>query len=174
MHALDTAELFFDELRVPVQNLLGREGEGFECLMQQLPWERLLAAVYCIAAAESALAMTINYAHARKLFDRKLLAFQNTRFVLAELKTEVQIGRTFVDHCIQLSLQQKLDAATASMAKYWASNLQFKVMDKCVQLHGGYGYMLEYPIARAWGDSGVFRLAGGCNEIMMELISRTL
>lgn len=174
MHALDTTELFFDDMRVPVDNLLGQEGQGFAMLMQQLPWERLQAAVYSIAAAESALGLSIDYARQRRVFGRELLAFQNTRFRLSELKTEVQIGRVFVDKCVELLLQGKLDPTEASMAKYWTTDLRFKVADACVQMHGGYGYMRDYPISRAWADAGIYRLAGGSNEIMKELIGRSL
>jgi len=174
MRALDTTELFFDEMRVPVSNLLGQEGQGFAMLMQQLPWERLQAAIYSVAAAETAISSTIDYTRERRAFGRELLAFQNTRFTLSELKTEVQIGRVFVDRCVELLLQGKLDATAASMAKYWTTNLGFKVMDACVQLHGGYGYMHDFPISRAWADAGIYRLAGGSNEIMKELIGRSL
>lgn len=174
MHALDTTELFFHDMRVPFSGLLGSEGNGFAMLMQQLPWERLQAAVYSVAASETALDSTIQYARERHAFGRELLAFQNTRFTLSELKTEIQVGRVFVDKCVDLLLQGKLNATTASMAKYWATNLTFKVMDACVQLRGGYGYMRDFPISHAWADAGIYRLAGGSNEIMKELISRSL
>jgi acyl-CoA dehydrogenase len=173
MKAQDTAELFFDQVRVPARNLLGEENNGFIYLMQELPWERLQIAIGAIASAEAALDWTIRYCHERKAFGQEIMQFQHTRFTLAELKTEVQIGRVFVDRCIELLLEKKLDAATASMAKYWCSDLQFKVMDACVQMHGGYGYMWEYPITRAWADARVQRIYGGTNEIMKELISRT-
>lgn len=174
MSALDTTELFFDDMRVPVTNLLGHEGQGFAMLMEQLPWERLQAALFSVAAAEIALSETIGYTRERRAFGRELLTFQNTRFTLSELKTEVQIGRVFVDKCVELLLQGKLDATEASMAKYWATNLRFKVTDACVQMHGGYGYMQDYSIARAWADAGIYRLAGGSNEIMKEVIGRSL
>ena len=173
MRAQDTTELFFEGVRVPARNLLGAENNGFAYLMQELPWERLQIAIAGIASAEAALDWTTRYCHERKAFGQEIVQFQNTRFTLAELKTEVQIGRVFVDRCIELLLEKKLDAATASMAKYWCSDLQFKVMDACVQLHGGYGYMWEYPITRAWADARVQRIYGGTNEIMKELISRT-
>jgi alkylation response protein AidB-like acyl-CoA dehydrogenase len=175
MCALDTVEIFFDEMRVPVGNILGREGEGFSCLMQQLPWERLQAAIYSIASAEAALEATISFTkeHYSGEFERPLNC-QNTRFTLAELKTEIQIGRVFVDRCIELLLRQKLDAATASMAKVWATNLQFKTMETCAELHGEACHLSEFPIDRVWADSGIYRLAGGSNEIMKELISRSL
>lgn len=170
----DTCELFFDNVKVPVTNLLGEENNGFIYLMQELPWERLQIAITAIAAAEAAIEQTIAYTKERKAFGQEILKFQNTRFKLAELKTEVQIGRVFVDRCIELILKDKLDPATASMAKYWCSDLQFKVLDECVQLHGGYGYMWEYEITRGWADARVQRIYGGTNEIMKELISRTL
>ncbi|MBK9624200.1 MAG: acyl-CoA dehydrogenase family protein [Rhodocyclaceae bacterium] len=170
----DTCELFFDNVKVPLANLLGEENNGFIYLMQELPWERLQIAITAIAAAELAIEQTIAYTKERKAFGQEILKFQNTRFKLAELKTEVQIGRVFVDRCIELILKDKLDPATASMAKYWCSDLQFKVLDECVQLHGGYGYMWEYEITRGWADARVQRIYGGTNEIMKELISRTL
>ena len=174
MKAQDTCELFFDNVRVPVGNLLGQENAGFAYLMQELPWERMQIAIMSIASAEAALQWTIDYTRDRKAFGQEVIQFQNTRFTLAELKTELQIGRVFVDRCMELILHNKLDTATASMAKYWCSDLQFKVMDACVQLHGGYGYMWDYPIARAWADSRVQRIYGGTNEIMKEMIARTL
>ncbi|MDP2825533.1 MAG: acyl-CoA dehydrogenase family protein [Sulfuritalea sp.] len=174
MKAQDTCEMFFDNVKVPVENLLGEENNGFVYLMQELPWERLQIAVIAIASAEAAIDWTVTYTRERKAFGQEILKFQNTRFKLAELKTEVQIGRVFVDRCIELLLENKLDPATASMAKYWCTDLQFKVMDECVQLHGGYGYMWEYPIARAWADARVQRIYGGTNEIMKELIGRSL
>ena len=174
MKAQDTAELFFDNVRVPAANLLGEEHRGFGYLMQELPWERLQIAISAIASAEGALDWTLRYVRERQAFGKSILDFQTARHALAELKTEVQIGRVFVDQCIALKLAGKLDAATASMAKYWTTDLQFKVMDRCVQLHGGYGYMWEYPIARAWADSRVQQIYGGTNEIMKELIARTL
>ena len=174
MKAQDTCELFFDNVKVPAENLLGEENSGFVYLMQELPWERLQIAVIAMASAEAAIDWTVAYTRERKAFGQEIMKFQNTRFKLAELKTEVQIGRVFVDRCIELLLENKLDPATASMAKYWCTDLQFKVMDECVQLHGGYGYMWDYPITRAWADSRVQRIYGGTNEIMKELISRSL
>ena len=174
MKSQDTCELFFDNVKVPEQNLLGQENNGFIYLMQELPWERLQIAISAIASAESALEHTVRYSHERKAFGKEIASFQNTRFKLAELKTELQIGRVFVDRCIEQQLEGKLDAVTASMAKYWCTDLQFKVMDECVQLHGGYGYMWEYFVTRSWADSRVQRIYGGTNEIMKELISRSL
>ena len=170
----DTAELFFDNVEVPAANLLGEENNGFVYLMQELPWERLQIAIGAVAKAEAALQWTRDYVTERKAFGRTVASFQNTRFKLAELATEVQIGRVFVDRCIELLLEGKLDTATASMAKYWLTDLECKVMDECVQLHGGYGYMWEFPIARAYADARVQRIYGGTNEIMKELIGRSL
>jgi acyl-CoA dehydrogenase len=170
----DTAELFFDNVEVPAENLLGQENNGFVYLMQELPWERLQIAIAAAAKAEAALEWTRAYVTERKAFGRPVASFQNTRFKLAELATEVQIARVFVDRCMELLMNKTLDAATASMAKYWVSDLECKVMDECVQLHGGYGYMLEFPIARAYLDARVQRIYGGTNEIMKEVISRSL
>ncbi len=170
----DTAELFFDNVEVPAENLLGQENNGFVYLMQELPWERLQIAIAAAAKAEAAIEWTRRYVTDRKAFGRPVASFQNTRFKLAELATEVQIARVFVDRCIELLMENELDAATASMAKYWVSDLECKVMDECVQLHGGYGYMWEFPIARAYVDARVQRIYGGTNEIMKEVISRKL
>ncbi len=174
MKAQDTCELYFDNVRVPAGNLLGEENNGFIYLMQELPWERMQIAIAAIASAEAAIEWTVKYTSERKAFGQEVLKFQNTRFKLAELKTEVQIGRVFVDRCMELLMEEKLDTATASMAKYWCSDLQGKVLDECVQLHGGYGFMWEYPVTRAWADARVQRIYGGTNEIMKELISRML
>ncbi len=174
MKAQDTCELYFDNVRVPAANLLGQENNGFIYLMQELPWERMQIAVISVSSAEAAIEWTVQYTQERKAFGQEIGKFQNTRFKLAEMKTEVQIARVFVDRCMELLLEEKLDPATASMAKYWCSDLQFKVMDECVQLFGGYGYMWEYPITRAWADARVQRIYGGTNEIMKELISRSL
>lgn len=174
LKAQDTGELFFEDVMVPVDHLLGEEGRGFAYLMQELPWERLQIAVSAIAAAEDAYRMTVEYVRGRRAFGQAVADFQNTRFVLAELKTEIRIGRTFVDRCLQQLLQRELDAEAASMAKYWCSDLQCKVVDACVQLHGGYGFMAEVPIARAYVDARAQRIYGGTNEIMKELISRNL
>lgn len=174
MSAQDTSELFFDNVRVPARNLLGEEGRGFYYLMKELPWERLQIAVTGIAAAQAALDWTIAYTKERKAFGKSIGDFQTVAHKLAEMKTEIAVGQVFVDRCLELMAAGKLDAETASMAKYNISDLQFSVMDRCVQLFGGYGYMHEYPIARAWADARVQRIYGGTNEIMKELISRTL
>ncbi|MBA4214576.1 MAG: acyl-CoA dehydrogenase [Polaromonas sp.] len=174
MKAQDTSELFFDNVKVPAENLLGGEGKGFICLMEQLPWERLQIAIGAVAAAQAAIDWTVEYTKDRKVFGQAVAAFQNTRYKLAELQTEVQVARVFVDKCCELVNVDKLDTATASMAKYWCSDLQCKVMDECVQLFGGYGYMWEYPITRAYADARVQRIYGGTNEIMKEVISRAM
>jgi alkylation response protein AidB-like acyl-CoA dehydrogenase len=175
LKAQDTSELFFDNVRVPAENLLGgaaMENKGFICLMEQLPWERLQIAITAVAAAQAAIDWTVAYVKERKVFGQAVSSFQNTRFKLAEMQTEVQIAQVFVDKCTELVLTNKLDTATASMAKYWCSDLQCKVMDECVQLFGGYGYMWEYPITRAYADARVQRIYGGTNEIMKEVITR--
>ena len=175
MKAQDTSELFFDNVKVPAENLLGgaaHENRGFICLMEQLPWERLQIAIGAVAAAQAAIDWTVQYTKDRKVFGQPVAAFQNTRYKLAELQTEVQVARVFVDKCCELVSVDQLDTATASMAKYWCSDLQCKVMDECLQLHGGYGYMWEYPITRAYADARVQRIYGGTNEIMKEVISR--
>jgi acyl-CoA dehydrogenase len=174
MKAQDTSELFFDNVRVPAENLLGGQGKGFICLMEQLPWERLQIAIGAVASAQAAIDWTVQYVKDRKVFGQPVASYQNTRYTLAEMQTEVQVARVFVDKCSELVLKDQLDTATASMAKYWCSDLQCKVIDECVQLHGGYGYMWEYPIARAWADARVQRIYGGTNEIMKEVISRQM
>jgi acyl-CoA dehydrogenase len=174
LKAQDTSELFFQDVKVPTDNLLGGEGRGFICLMEQLPWERLQIAIGAVAAMQSAIDLTLAYVKDRKVFGQPVGAYQNTRYKLAELQSEAQVARVFVDKCTELEVQGKLDSATASMAKYWCSDLQNKVIDECVQLHGGYGYMWEYPVARAWADARVQRIYGGTNEIMKELISRSI
>ena len=174
MKAQDTSELFFNDVKVPAENLLGPEGRGFIGLMEQLPWERLQIAITAVASAQAAIDWTVDYVKQRKVFGQPVAAFQNTRFTLAELQTEVQVARVFVDKCCELIVRDQLDTQTASMAKYWTTDLQCKVMDECVQLFGGYGYMWEYPIARAWADARVQRIYGGTNEIMKELISRNM
>ena len=174
MKAQDTAELFFDNVRVPVSNLLGAEGKGFLMLMQELAWERMQIAIGGIASAEGILEETIQYTKDRKVFGSPIANFQNTRFKLADLKSQIQIGRVFVDKCLELILKKELDASTAAMAKMWCSDLNCKVIDECLQLHGGYGYMWEYRVARAYADARVSRIYGGSNEIMKELVARTI
>ena len=177
LKAQDTSELFFDNVKVPADHLLGgaaQENRGFICLMEQLPWERLQIAIGAVAAAQAAIDWTVEYVKERKVFGQPVASFQNTRYTLAELQTEVQVARVFVDKCCELITQDKLDTATASMAKYWCSDLQCKVMDECVQLFGGYGYMWEYPITRAYADARVQRIYGGTNEIMKEVITRAM
>ena len=171
----DTSELFFDGVRVPADALLGREeGQGFAQLMEDLPQERLLVAVQAIAMIERALGMTIGYTKERKAFGKPIIEFQNTQFTLAEAKTEATIARVFVDHCIERLVAGTLDTVTASMAKYWLTDLQCKIVDDCLQLHGGYGYMDEYPISRMFRDARVQRIYAGTNEIMKVVIARSL
>jgi|SRR5690606_21071633 acyl-CoA dehydrogenase len=175
LKANDTSELFFNDVKVPTANLLGvEEGQGFIQLMQQLPQERLLIGGQAVAMAERALAVTIDHVKERQAFGQKIIDFQNTQFKLAELKTEITIGRVFYNDCVARHLAGGLDPATASMAKYWLSDLQCRVVDECLQLFGGYGYMNEYPIARMYRDARVQRIYGGTNEIMKLLIARTL
>ena len=177
MKAQDTSELFFNDVQVPVDNLLGgpaMEGRGFICLMEQLPWERLQIAITAVAAAQAAIDWTLDYVKQRKVFGQSVASFQNTRHTLAELQTQVQVARVFVDKCCELIVHDQLDTETASMAKYWTTDLQCKVMDECVQLFGGYGYMWEYPITRAYADARVQRIYGGTNEIMKEVIARAM
>ena len=174
LKAQDTAELVFSDVEVPVENLLGEEGQGFYYLMRQLPRERLNVAVGAIAACETALVLTLEYCKQRTAFGKPIGSFQNSRFKLAEMQTEITIGRVFVDHCIEELMEGELSAEKAAMAKWWASDLQKRVVDECVQLHGGYGYMLEYPIARAYLDARVQSIYAGTNEIMKEIIGRSL
>jgi long-chain-acyl-CoA dehydrogenase len=174
MKGQDTAELFFDNVRVPKSNLLGMEGMGFIMLMKELAWERMMIGIMCAAGAEFALATTVDYVKQRKVFGKPVNAYQNTRFKLAEMRSEVQIARVFVDRCMEQVLKNELSVEAACAAKYWVSDLLSKVVDECVQLHGGYGFMLEYPIARAYIDTRANRIYGGTNEIMKELISRSI
>jgi alkylation response protein AidB-like acyl-CoA dehydrogenase len=174
MKAQDTAELFFDNVRVPVANRLGpKDGEGFFQLMHNLPQERLSIAVAAVAAAEAVLEQTIEYCKTRQAFGRNIGSFQNTRFVLAELATETDIARHYVDKCILALNAGRLTAVDAAKAKWWTTELQTKVIDRCLQLHGGYGYMTEYPVAKAWLDSRVQTIYGGTTEIMKEIIGRS-
>ncbi|MEG3633772.1 acyl-CoA dehydrogenase family protein [Micromonospora palythoicola] len=174
LKANDTAELFFDDCRVPVANLLGTENHGFYHLMANLPRERLSIAVAAVAAAERLLALTLEYARTREAFGRPIGKFQHNRFLLAELDTEVTIARTFVNHCVAEFNAGRLSVTDAAKAKWWTTELQNRVADRCVQLHGGYGFMAEYPVARAWLDSRVQTIYGGTTEIMKEIIGRGL
>ena len=174
MKAQDTSELFFQDVRVPKENLLGEEGAGFIYLMQELPQERLSVAIGAVAMAESVLRQTVDYVKERKAFGTTLSTFQNTQFELAQMDTELTSLRVFVDRCLELHLQGKLDTVTASKAKLLATEVEGKVVDMCLQLHGGYGYMWEYPVARAYADSRVHRIYGGTSEIMKLIIGRDL
>ncbi|WP_341023230.1 acyl-CoA dehydrogenase family protein [Brevundimonas diminuta] len=175
MEANDTSELFFNDVKVPLDNVIGdTEGQGFVQLMQQLPQERLNIAVQGVAAAERGLQETLAYVKERKAFGKRVIDFQNTQFKLAEIKTKLTVAKVFVDHCIGLHLKGQLDAATASMAKYWVTDIQGETIDEMLQLFGGYGYMTEYPIAQLYKDARVQRIYGGTNEIMKLLIARTL
>jgi acyl-CoA dehydrogenase len=171
----DTCELFFEDARVPVANLLGpSEGKGFAQMMKQLTYERVQIGVSAVATAEQAVALTTKYVKERIAFGKPLVELQNTRFKLAECKTEAHVGRVFLDDCIARFVAGQLDPVTAAMVKYWTTECAFRVVDACVQLHGGYGYMLEYPIARMWADSRVERIYAGSNEIMKEVIGWAL
>jgi acyl-CoA dehydrogenase len=175
LHASDTSELFFDDVAVPTANLLGsEEGNGFYQLMEQLPQERLALAIGAVAATERALGLTVDYVKEREAFGQKLIDFQNTSFTLAERKTEAVIARVFIDWCIARHIAGELDTVAASMAKWWCSQKQVETIDDCVQLHGGYGYMREFPIARMFVDARVQKIYGGTNEIMKLLIARSL
>ncbi|WP_445116714.1 acyl-CoA dehydrogenase family protein [Acinetobacter sp. WZC-1] len=174
MKGQDTCELFFDNVRVPRENLLGMEGMGFIMLMKELAWERLLVAIICQAGAEASFAHTVQYTRDRKAFGKPIGNFQNTRFKLAELRTEIDFCRAYLDRCMELQLTEQLAVDAAAAAKYKISDMFSSVVDECLQLHGGYGYMLEYPIARAYIDNRANRIYAGTNEIMKELISRSL
>jgi len=172
--AQDTSELFFDNVRVPVTNIIGSEGRGFIQLMEQLPQERLIQAIRAIAVIETALEQTIEYTTERKAFGREIAQFQNTRFKLADVKSQAVMMRVFVDKCLEKHLQGELDAVDAAMAKLLSAEMMGKLLDECLQLFGGYGYMWEYPVARAWADARMARIAGGTAEIMREIIGRSL
>ena len=174
MKAQDTAELFFEDVRLPKSALLGKEGAGFMYLMEELPQERLLIADMGVAAAEACYEWTRDYVKQRKAFGKTLSNLQTIQHKLAEMKTDIVVGRTFADHCLELHAAGKLDNGMASMAKYWLTDLQNKVADDCVQLHGGWGYMWEYPVCRAYVDGRVQSIYGGSNEIMKELIARSI
>lgn len=175
MHANDTAELFFDDAKVPMTNLLGdEEGQGFYQMMNQLPWERLIIGLGALGAMDFAVDSTLEFVRSRKAFGQRVMDFQNTRFKLAEAKTKCELLRSFVNDCLDRIEVGELDAATASMAKYWGSQAQNEVIDECLQLHGGYGYMKECPISRLYADARVQMIYGGTNEIMKELIARSI
>jgi alkylation response protein AidB-like acyl-CoA dehydrogenase len=174
-HAQDTAELSFTDVRVPVENLLGpAEGQGFAQLVANLPQERVSIAVAAVAAARLAMEQTLAYVSQRKAFGQTIGSFQNTRFVLAEISTELDIAQTYVDQCVRALNAEELTAVDAAKAKWWCTELQGRVMDRCLQLHGGYGYMNEYPIARAYADARITRIFGGTTEIMKEVVGRSL
>jgi len=174
MHAQDTAELFFTDVEVPAANLLGDEGKGFYYLMQNLAQERLGIAVGAVAVAAAAIRWTLEYTTERTAFGKPVASFQHSKFLLAELHTETQVAQVYVDRCIELHVEGKLSAEQAAAAKYYCTELQNRVVDRCVQLHGGYGYMREYPIARAWADSRIQTIYGGTTEIMKEIVGRAL
>jgi alkylation response protein AidB-like acyl-CoA dehydrogenase len=173
-HSQDTAELSFADVHVPVENLLGEEGEGFRYLVSNLPQERLSIAASAVAAAEAAIGWTLEYVRERQAFGQPIGSFQSSRFTLAEARTETEIARVFVDRCVQALDAGELSAEDAAMAKWWCTDLQGRVIDRCLQLHGGYGYMTEYPIARAYADARVTRIYGGANEIMKEIVGRSM
>ena len=173
-HCGDTSELFFEDVRLPASALLGREGEGFAYLMQELPRERLVIGVIACGAARGVLDLTIDYANERELFGQKLKQLQNTRFRIAEMETDAQVNAAFVEQCVQRYKRSELDAATASMAKFSATEMQCRVADGCLQLFGGYGYTTEYPVSRAFTDARVQRIYGGTSEVMKEVIARSL
>ena len=173
-HAQDTAEMSFSEAHVPVENLLGEEGEGFRYLVSNLPQERLSIAASAVSAAEAALSWTLDYVRERHAFGQAIGSFQSSRFTLAELHTEVEIARVFIDRCATALNAGELTPEDAAMAKWWCTDLQGRTVDRCLQLFGGYGYMLEYPIARAFADARVTRIYGGANEIMKEIVGRSM
>ena len=174
LHAQDTAELFFSDVRVPGENLLGTLDHGFAHLVDNLPQERLSIAVAAVAHARAALGWTVAYCQERTAFGKPIGSFQNSRFRLAEIATEVELGQAFVDTCVRALDDDALDAPTASMAKWWCTEMQKRSIDACLQLHGGYGYMTEYPIARAYQDARVTTIYGGTTEIMKEVVGRSL
>jgi long-chain-acyl-CoA dehydrogenase len=174
LHGQDTSELYFSDVRVPVTNRLGEEGDGFFCLVRNLPQERLSLSVTAVSAAEGVLERTMEYVTSRKAFGQTVGSFQHSKFLLAELHTEVDIARVFVDQCVALHVRKELTAVRAAKAKYWCSELQVRVADRCLQLHGGYGYMREYAVCRAFADARVQTIYGGTTEIMKEIIGRDL
>jgi acyl-CoA dehydrogenase len=167
--------LFFEEVALPAESLLGtEEGQGFYQLMKELPQERLIVGVHAVAMIERAIALTVDYVKQRQAFGKKIMEFQNTQFVLAECKSEATVAKVFLDHCIERHVKGELDTVTASMAKYWLTDLLAKIVDRCLQLFGGYGFMDEYPISRLYRDARVMRIYAGTNEIMKLLIARSL
>lgn len=174
MHAQDTAELFFENVRVPAGNLVGQKDAGFIQMMEMLPQERLTVAVIGQAVIDTALASTLEYVKTREAFGKTIFDFQNTRFVLAEMRAEAEVVRVFVENCIAKLLRGELDAVTAAMAKLWVSERQMEIVDKCLQLFGGYGYTMDYPISQMWADSRIQRIYGGTSEIMKEIIAKSL
>ena len=175
MDSADTSELFFEDVQLPAESLLGiEEGQGFYQLMKELPQERLIVSIHAVAMIERALGLTIDYVKQRQAFGKKIIDFQNTQFVLAECKSEATVAKVFLDHCIERHVKGELDTVTASMAKYWLTDLVGKIVDRCLQLFGGYGYMDEYPISRLYRDARVLRIYAGTNEIMKLLIARSL
>jgi len=174
MHAQDTSELFFSDVRVPVENLLGEEGAGFRYMMNELPQERLLVSITAVNAMEAAVSWTREYVAERQAFGASLSEKQTVRHRLVEAHANTLAARSFLNDCIKRHLAGELDTATASAAKFWTTEMQFSVIDNCVQLFGGYGYMREYPIARAWADARVQRIYGGTTEIMKEIVARSL
>ena len=173
-HSQDTAELSFSDVHVPVENLLGEEGKGFHYLVSNLPQERLSIASCAVAAAEAALGWTLDYVRERKAFGQAIGSFQASRFTLAEVRSEVEVARVYIDRCAEALNAGELSAEDAAMAKWWCTELQGRAIDRCLQLFGGYGYMLEYPIARAFADARVTRIYGGANEIMKEIVGRSM
>lgn len=174
MKAQDTCELFLENVAVPKQNVLGAVGKGFIALMKELPWERMTIAIVSVASAAAVLEHTIEYTRSRKVMGQSVASFQNSRFRLAEMHTEIELGRVYVDRCVELAMRNSLSPEDAAKAKYWCSDLYCRVVDQCVQLHGGYGYMFEYPVAKAYVDCRPTRIFGGSNEIMKELIARSM
>jgi acyl-CoA dehydrogenase len=174
MKAQDTSELFFDELRVPASDMLGDEGKGFELMMTKLAQERLAQAIRSATVAETVIDYTVAYTAERKAFGKTIGDFQNTQFKMAELRTEAAVGRQFVDKCIEVFMKGELDAVDAAMAKMWLSNMHCRVVDECLQLFGGWGYMWEYPIARAYADARIVKIAGGSIEVMKHIIGRQM
>ena len=174
LHSQDTAELSFTDVRVPVENLLGEEGSGFKQLTQKLPQERLSIAVNGVSEARAAFEETLRYVQERKAFGKTIGSFQNTKYVLAEIATEIDVAQAFVDRCVDLLSAGELDVADAAKAKWWTTELQGRVIDRCLQLHGGYGYMTEYPISRRYADARVTRIYGGSTEIMKGVVSKSL